>query len=600
VILAMLAVGSLLLASIPGGGDVAGAADSTVPAGTAPHDMLVAAGGADQGPAPRIVGGVEVDPAGKYPFIAALVKHGGDAYWDQYCAGSVISADWVLTAAHCVAGETASTVDVVIGRHDLGSNAGERIRAARIIVHPGWDDDSSANDVALIRLADSTSFSPVALPADGSLEAAGTMLTAIGWGDTHSVPQWPYELREVQLPVVGDAACRAAYSGYIDAPTAVDVCAGDLDAGGIDTCQGDSGGPLFASTAAGFVQIGITSRSEGCAVPGYPGIYARVSAFTTWITNQTGVSPPAPPADTEGYLCFGREATIVGTDGADEIYGTAGDDVIVALTGPDLIYGLGGNDRICGGGGNDEIRPGPGNDRVKGGAGADLILGAEGNDLLKGGGGPDQVYGNAGDDRLVGQRGDDYLDGGPGIDVVKGRGGIDTCFGETRAACELPESAVVLDFESGTVHLPVFHSTDAVSTIAVGSSGTITDLDVGLRITHTWVGDLKVTLTHVSTGTTVILVDRPGTTVLPPPGSSVGDFGCPGHDVDAIFDDEAAAPAEDMCLGTAPTIRGLVRPHHPLSAFDGESPGGTWRLTVVDEATGDTGFLEDWSLHFQI
>jgi subtilisin-like proprotein convertase family protein len=307
----------------------------------------------------------------------------------------------------------------------------------------------------------------------------------------------------------------------------------------------------------------------------------------------------APAAATEGrtvYLCFGREATIVGTAGADELYGTANDDVIVGLTGADVIYGLGGNDRICGGGGNDEIRPGPGNDRVKGGAGADVILGAEGNDLLKGGGGPDQVYGNAGDDRLVGQLGDDYLDGGPGIDVVKGRGGIDTCFGETLVSCELP--AAERDFESGTVHSEVSTSHDAVSSITVSAAGAITDLNVGVVITHTWVGDLKVTLTHVSTGTTVVLVDRPGTTVLPPPGSSVGDFGCSYNNVNATLDDEASVLVENLCRSTYPAIYGSVRPNHPLSAFDGEDLGGTWRLTVTDGATLDNGYLESWSLHF--
>ncbi len=298
------------------------------------------------------------------------------------------------------------------------------------------------------------------------------------------------------------------------------------------------------------------------------------------------------------YTCFGREATIVGTTAADTIEGTAGDDVIVALAGPDLIYGLGGNDRICGGGGNDEIRPGPGNDRVKGGAGRDLILGGTGNDLLKGGGGPDRIHGNGGDDKLVGQRGDDYLSGDIGIDIVRGRAGVDTCFGETKSTCELPP--LVRDFESGTVHLAISSGQDATSTIAVGGSGTITDLNVGLVITHTWVGDLVVTLTHVDTGTVVNMIHRPGTINLPPPGSSVGDFGCGSNNIDATLDDEASVAAESMCRSTSPAISGSVRPNHPLSAFDGEDMGGTWRLKVVDGATLDNGYLESWSLHFSV
>jgi subtilisin-like proprotein convertase family protein len=117
-------------------------------------------------------------------------------------------------------------------------------------------------------------------------------------------------------------------------------------------------------------------------------------------------------------------------------------------------------------------------------------------------------------------------------------------------------------------------------------------------ITHTWVGDLEVTLTHVNTGTVVTIIDRPGTTVLPPPGSSVGDFGCGNNNIDATLDDEASLPVEDQCRTTSPAISGLVKPNNPLSAFDGENLGGTWRLTVTDGATLDNGFLERWSLHF--
>ncbi len=111
------------------------------------------------------------------------------------------------------------------------------------------------------------------------------------------------------------------------------------------------------------------------------------------------------------------------------------------------------------------------------------------------------------------------------------------------------------------------------------------------RSTHTYVGDLKVTLTHVDTGTAVTIIDQPGR-----PAST---FGCSSNNIDATLDDEASAPVEDQCRTTYPAISGSVRPNNPLSAFDGEDLGGTWRLTVSDHATQDSGFLESWSLHFQ-
>ena len=533
-------LGLLLLPAVPASGEA-------LPEAAADQPALPAADPGTAAPAPRIVGGVEVDPPGKYPFMVAIVHRGVDSYQGQYCGGSVISADWVLTAAHCVLGESASTVDMVIGRHDLGSGAGERIRVARIVVHPNYNDTTLANDLALIRLASPTSYAPVQLPADMSLEAAGTMLRVAGWGDTGS--SYPYRLREVEVPVIGDAACLAAYAGYYMPPAALMLCAG---ATGLDSCQGDSGGPLFAATGGAFTQVGIVSSGEGCGLAGFPGKYTSVAPFTTWIVNQAGIGPPPPPASAS---CAGVAATIVGTAAAETINGTAGADVIVGLGGNDTINGLGGNDRICGGAGNDTINGGLGNDN------------------------------------LIGQAGDDTLIGGNGSDRVTGGLGTDACYGETRLSCELP-GASDLDFESGTVHLAVSTTDDAVSVIRVGGSGAIADLDVGVLITHTWVGDLRVTLTHVDTGTVVTIIDRPGKPAL-------GSFGCSGEDIDAILDDEASALVEGQCLTATPTISGSVRPNQPLSAFDGEQLGGTWRLTVTDSAPLDKGFLEAWSLHFQ-
>ena len=82
--------------------------------------------------------------------------------------------------------------------------------------------------------------------------------------------------------------------------------------------------------------------------------------------------------------CDGAVATIVGTDGKDDIQGTAGDDVVVALGGKDKVHGNGGDDVICGGAGDDNLHGGPGNDRLFGGDGRDTMHGGPGADLLDG------------------------------------------------------------------------------------------------------------------------------------------------------------------------------------------------------------------------
>ena len=128
--------------------------------------------------------------------------------------------------------------------------------------------------------------------------------------------------------------------------------------------------------------------------------------------------------------------------------------------------------------------------------------------------------------------------------------------------------------------------TDVLNVAAGGPP--LSDLNVSILASHTWVGDIAFTLTHVDTGTSVTVFDRPGV-----PGST---FGCSGNDVDATLDDEAATPVENECGGGTPTIQGSFIPNNPLSAFDGEDPGGQWSLTAADFAGGDTGTLIQWCL----
>ena len=126
--------------------------------------------------------------------------------------------------------------------------------------------------------------------------------------------------------------------------------------------------------------------------------------------------------------------------------------------------------------------------------------------------------------------------------------------------------------------------------MTISSSRTIGDLDAGLAIVHRWPGDLIVTLTHDNTGTTVTLIDRPGV-----PATGVG-CGEEGDDISVILDDEAASLVENACAPATPTIDGTFRPNQPLSAFDGESLGGTWTLHLLDDAVVDTGAVNAWAI----
>jgi len=128
------------------------------------------------------------------------------------------------------------------------------------------------------------------------------------------------------------------------------------------------------------------------------------------------------------------------------------------------------------------------------------------------------------------------------------------------------------------------------SNIVVAGGGIINnDFELGLEITHTWVGDVQARITHVDTATTVIAMDRPGQ-----PASA---FGCSRDDVDATLSAAGSGPVETTCLNAVPTISGTLTPNNAFTAFNGQSFNGTWTLAIQDFAGGDVGTLDVWCVN---
>ena len=141
---------------------------------------------------------------------------------------------------------------------------------------------------------------------------------------------------------------------------------------------------------------------------------------------------------------------------------------------------------------------------------------------------------------------------------------------------------------TGSVAIPD-NNTTGVTNVLSGSSGILTDLNVRIEATHTWVGDVIVTLTHGST--TRALIDRPGRV-----GTS--GTGCSANDIAVTADDEGAdGTIEAACAGTPPAVGGIRTPNEALSAFDGQDFAGNWTLTVSDNAGADIGNLTRWCLY---
>lgn len=227
--------------------------------------------------APQPIVGGSTTTTTTYPFMMQIT----DSSQNQFCGGTLVSATKVVTAAHCMVGETTSSVRVVGGRTYLNGTNGTVSRVTDIWVNPDYTDATNGDDVAVLTLATSMSYTPASYvdSSDTGVYAAGTTARILGWGTTSSGGSSSNQLRTATVPTVSDSSCSSSYgSDYIASDM---VCAG-YTSGGVDTCQGDSGGPLLI----GGVLAGITSWGEGCAAAGYPGVYTRLTTFSDEVTEQ--------------------------------------------------------------------------------------------------------------------------------------------------------------------------------------------------------------------------------------------------------------------------------------------------------------------------
>ena len=281
-----------------------------------------------------IVGG---QPAtqGEWPW-QVLVQPDG-----YLCGGSLISTEWVVTAAHCVFDQSdnlipAGQITVVLGEHrlNIGDGSEQQRNITQVIPHPnyrsgqGWD-----NDIALLRLsapAQPNQFvQPIPLtlsPTHDTLVEAGDPSTVTGWGTTSEGGNISTTLLEVELPLVSNRTCSSAYGNITDNM----ICAG-LPQGGKDACQGDSGGPLVIPNGnGGWLLAGVVSFGRGCARPNYPGVYTRVSRYIDWINQNTGgVSPTAVPSTPTPVTTGVPTATPVPPTATPVVTSTPGNNVLL-------------------------------------------------------------------------------------------------------------------------------------------------------------------------------------------------------------------------------------------------------------------------------
>lgn len=189
------------------------------------------------------------------------------------CTGSLIKANWAVTAKHCT---TPSSVRV--GSVDR-SSGGTVVSVRRGVSHP-------RSDIKLLELSSSVSYAPAPIPTTSG--AVGTATRIIGWGQTcptRGCGSAPRVANELDTSIVADSRCSGIDAAY-------EICTNNTN-GNSGACYGDSGGPQVRQVSGQWALIGVTSRSGNgsatCATG--PSIYGDLPAIRSWVSQQVGGLP---------------------------------------------------------------------------------------------------------------------------------------------------------------------------------------------------------------------------------------------------------------------------------------------------------------------
>lgn len=240
-----------------------------------------------------IVDGFTARPQ-QFPYQAALKVISSEG--SGFCGGSIITNRHILSAAHCTAPPVQGVI-VRVGSVKLNSGGVTfHVRKESIINHPQYDPKQLINDISVLVLPNTLTFSnsiqPVRLPfsiAHNTFEGAASRVSGWGTKNSHGGP-YSEDLHFAQVRVISNAQCNDYFraSRRIQAGTLCVVGHSSHLTGAQNQghCNGDSGGPLVTQLKNGhLIQIGVVSFAPSGDCLRKPGGLTRTGHYLDFIRN---------------------------------------------------------------------------------------------------------------------------------------------------------------------------------------------------------------------------------------------------------------------------------------------------------------------------